>query len=122
MNENTLKIIEELAKKLGTTSEYLWGVLVKQAPINSTIDVFLVLIIMLFGFVLYKIHKKLMLKNENGKTGYYEHEEMVCIPRILAVILFFTLFVTSFFLIKDIIIGYFNPEYWALDKILSKFK
>lgn len=33
MNEQTTKLIEQLAKELGTTAEYLWTVLLKQSPI-----------------------------------------------------------------------------------------
>lgn len=32
MDEKTVAIIERLAEKLGVTAEYLWGVLVTQAP------------------------------------------------------------------------------------------
>lgn len=38
MNEQTVKLVEQLAQKLGTTTEYLWNVLIKQAPISAAID------------------------------------------------------------------------------------
>lgn len=37
MEEKTIKLIEQLAQKLGTTTEYLWAVLLKQAPIDATV-------------------------------------------------------------------------------------
>ena len=43
MNEATAKLIEELAAKLGTTAEHLWGVLVRQAPISATVSAALTL-------------------------------------------------------------------------------
>ncbi|MGB4574573.1 MAG: hypothetical protein WBI79_06225, partial [Kiritimatiellia bacterium] len=43
MNEATAKLIEELAAKLGTTAEHLWGVLVRQAPISATVNAALTL-------------------------------------------------------------------------------
>ena len=39
MNENTARLLDNLATKLGTTSEYLWSVLLKQAPISGWIAV-----------------------------------------------------------------------------------
>ena len=38
MDDKTLQALTALANKLGTTAEYLWGVLVRQAPITGAID------------------------------------------------------------------------------------
>jgi len=35
MNEDTIKLIRDLAEKFGTTSEHLWAVMVRQALISS---------------------------------------------------------------------------------------
>lgn len=35
MNEGTERLLTQLAEKLGTTTEYLWAVLLKQAPIDA---------------------------------------------------------------------------------------
>ena len=39
MNDQTLELIRDLAEKLGTTTEHLWGVLVTQAYISGVGDV-----------------------------------------------------------------------------------
>ena len=39
MEDKYLKLIEALAEKSGTTSEHLYGVLVKQAPITGVVDI-----------------------------------------------------------------------------------
>ena len=38
MNEQTTILLQKLSESLGTTSEYLWAVLIKQAPISATIS------------------------------------------------------------------------------------
>lgn len=38
MDEKTLQALTALATKLGVTAEYLWGVMVKQAPISGALD------------------------------------------------------------------------------------
>lgn len=37
MDDKTLQVVTDLASKLGTTAEYLWGVLLKQAPITGSL-------------------------------------------------------------------------------------
>lgn len=37
MNDKVLEALQTLAEKLGVTAEHLWGVLLKQAPIDGTI-------------------------------------------------------------------------------------
>jgi len=123
MNEQTTKLIEQLSQKLGTTTEYLWSVLLKQAPIDATVTLFQTLCVMLFGLALWKIHKRLMKKESEDKyseTGYEKYEEGAIVPMIIATIIFAILFTIYFCCIGDIVNGYFNPEYWALERILHK--
>ena len=124
MNDNTTKLLEQLAAKFGTTTEYLWMVLLRQAPIDSTINLIQIALVMLFGWFLYKTHKRLMKKDGEGnyaKTYYEKYEAGAVIPMVIGAIIFAIFFLASFFCIPDVINGYFNPEYWALDKILSSF-
>jgi hypothetical protein len=125
MNEQTSKLIEQLANKLGTTTEYLWGVLLKQAQIQSVITLLQFLIIGLFGYVLYRIHKSLSIKKEYDgykETGYSHYEEKVGIPMVIGVVIFSFLSICAFFCIEDVFNGFFNPEYWALQKVLRAVK
>ncbi len=39
MDEQIEKLLRELAEKLGTTAEHLWGVLMRQAPISGVIGI-----------------------------------------------------------------------------------
>lgn len=125
MNENITKLLEQLAQKMGTTTEYLWGVLLRQAPISSTISLIQFLATILFGFALWKIHKRLV-KTEKGdryeENGYEKYEMAAILPMIFGLILFAILFIYHLSAIGDIINGYFNPDYWALKEIISSLK
>jgi ABC-type phosphate transport system permease subunit len=125
MNENTAKLIEQLAQKLGTTSEYLWRILLKQAAVDATTTLIQFLAVILFGITLWKIHKKLMKKVSDDKyaeTGYDKYEEGAIVPMILSTVVFAILFIICFCCIGDIINGYFNPEYWALKTVLNSIR
>lgn len=71
MNENTVKLVESLAQKLGTTSEYTWGVLVKQAQINAWLSIFWLIVVCLMAVGLFKLHKFFMTPAFVGDEDYY---------------------------------------------------
>lgn len=114
MNEQTIKLIEKIAQKLGTTSEYLWSILLKQAHIDATLKVFLLISAILLWILLFKIHLRF-----HKKEVYEEYEEIAVVPMVIATTLITLFSIISFFCIPDIFNGYFNPEYWALKRILD---
>lgn len=118
MNDNTTKLIEQLAAKLGTTSEYLWGILIKQAPVAATVILTQIILIIIAGFVLYKSH--LSFSDDDNKVSYYNLEEGLVVPFTIAVIIWVILVIVSFFMVEEVINGYFNPEFWALNYIMDK--
>lgn len=126
MNKEELKLIEQLANKLGTTTEYLWSVLLKQAYIQSVITIFQFFIIWIFGYFLLKIHKKLSSDSGYGagnRYGGYEHYgDYAVIPMFISAIVFAFLVIVAFFSIESVFYGLFNPEYWALNKILDTIR
>jgi hypothetical protein len=117
MNDKTLVLLEQLAQKLGTTADFLWGILIKQAFLSALTDLIFLIISVLFGLFLYKIHIKFC--DSENKWSYYEKEEALAIPMVIAAMLFFVFFLIMLFSCGNIINGLFNPEYWALNKILS---
>ena len=122
MNEETTKLIEQLAQKLGTTAEYLWRVLIKQAPISAATDLLYLVLIIITGIVLFNIHKRLAKEDEHGDSAYFTFEEGAAVPMIIGVIIWGILFIVCFFSIGDIINGFLNPEYWALNNVLNAAK
>lgn len=119
MNDNTAKLIEQLAAKMGTTSEYLWGVLMHQAPVNATITLLQFFLIGVAWYWLYRGHKYLL--NEDNKFNYEDYNGMNIIMGIVAALLLI-ITIVAFFSIDLVINGYFNPEFWALDYVLRALK
>lgn len=120
MNEQTVKLIEQLAQKLGTTTEYLWTILIKQAPISAAIDMIYCLLTIVGGLVLYRMHKVFSIE----KHGTYKNETLydardgVGFCMVLAAIVWAIIFIVCFFSLNNIVNGFFNPEYWALKEII----
>jgi len=56
MNDQTTKLLTDLSNKLGTTAEYLWGVLVRQAYVDGVISIIQNLLIVIFIITVYKVH------------------------------------------------------------------
>ena len=122
MNTEITNLLTVLADKLGTTSEYLWGILLSQAPISATIILIQIIFTVLSGIFLWKLHKYFSKETDekysiydNGNGGF---EALVITLSILILIIG----VVLFFQIENVLNGYFNPEYWALDKILNTLK
>lgn len=107
MNEQTQQLIDKLATKLGTTAEHLWGVLIKQAPISSTID--LIGIALLFAVLLYayKLLKRADLDYADGPLAF-----------ALWWLFFLLGLIVSIIAMPYILSGFFNPEYWALKQLI----
>lgn len=114
MNESTEKLIRELAEKLGTTTEHLWEVMVKQAFYSGVIDLIQYGLLGVALIAYYKV----------GLVKFKVWEKADFIPGIglLLVVGLVLSFVTMFamFSFGDTIIAFVNPEYWALKKILSR--
>lgn len=123
MNDNATRLLERLAQKLGTTSEYLWGVILKQAPIAAFNGIIFIMMTIALGIILWKIHKKLAMvqKRENGRMegGYEHHGAVAGGSMVLSCIVFLILLVVSFFLISRITTAIFNPEFWAFAKVVE---
>jgi hypothetical protein len=123
MNQQLSALLEKLATKLGTTTEYLWHVLLKQARISATITLFYFIASLIIGVIIYKLHRRFMTTPEKPHSNnlYYEHEELGAIMVVVAAIwgICFIWIISS---LSNIFNGYFNPEYWALNEIFSSIK
>lgn len=123
MDKTTAALLEKLAAKLGTTAEYLWSVLIKQAAISATTTLVYLMFIILFGVLLYKAHRRLSKPSTNNSRreySIYEDLEWPISVMVVAALLWAIFAIAVFFSIPDIINGYFNPEYWALKEILDE--
>lgn len=119
MNEETVKLIDKLASKLGTTSEYLWIVLLKQAPIDAVYHIIVIIVNLLAIYAIYRIHKYLL--NENNKFNYEDYEAAWALTILLSVVAVF-MFLVNMVNVHHIINGFFNPEFWAMNYIIEHLK
>jgi low temperature requirement protein LtrA len=116
MNDATIKLIEDMAMKLGTTVEHLWGVLVSQAVVSSVtrLGIFFIL-----GFVCYLLFKHLFVRHT--LKDYDDDEKMTLIAiRIGFGVAVIGVFVAAILIIPTIVTGFVNPEYWALERIVNR--
>jgi hypothetical protein len=116
MNEQTAKLIEELASKLGTTAEHLWGVLVRQAPISAVTDILTSILIILLIWVSLKFVQRKTRETEDAPADWDEEGALAAwvIWGIASIIAILCVLCD----INYIIAGFANPEYWALKQIL----
>jgi len=114
------QLLEGLAEKLGTTTKYLWEVLIKQARIDfiSTTIQYLLLAIAVFVWInLFRYCLK------NHKKIYEDDKEMVWgISLGITSVILFILTMIAFFYINTYLASILNPEYWALQQILYTVK
>ncbi len=119
MNNQSTKLLEQLAEKMGTTVEYLWNILIYQAHIQAITVLIQMVIIFIATYFLIKLHIKFNKETDDKHSIYYEHEEAAGIPMVIAGIVMAVLIIIAFFCITDVVNGFFNPEYWALQKVLK---
>lgn len=125
-NQNVTQLIEKLASKLGTTTEYLWSVLVKQAYVSSIIDIVVSIVLVVISYLVIKGILKAYKKEQEecSRSSYYSSMDN---PLFMLGCIFGGIFilVSGFIIlvnIGNIITGLTNPEYWALNKVLSVFR
>ena len=127
MNEQALKLIDGLAQKFNTTSEYLWGILIRQARIDSIIGIGYIVLIASIGAVLWKVHTKLLKKipspnKYKSVVNYYDKYDTITVIMIIVTSIWLLVAIVSLCYFRNIFIGFYNPEYLALNKILSSLK
>ena len=124
MNEKLTALLEQLAIKLGTTAQHLWRVLIIQAKVSAACNMAFIVFVYIFAAVLLNYHVKFIKKIPGNRHEYntYEDNEAVGVIMIIAIIVWAILFITHFFSWASMINGFFNPEYWALQEVLSVIK
>jgi hypothetical protein len=112
MNSETIALIDKLATKLGTTTEYLWGVLIAQRKaylIGTGIQYLICFATMWFGT---KYIRKALKDNDNITPW----QVLSVCATVIAV---FIAAMASFFEIEEYVSAIINPEGYALQYILQ---
>lgn len=111
MDDKTATLLQQLATKLGTTGEYLWGVLVRQAAVSGITD--LIQYGILFGCV-YGYCKWMTSGERDFESGGDSWPLALLLGVPLGIIV-----IIAFFCFPNTITAFVNPEYWALKRVLS---
>lgn len=117
--EQIAPILEQLAKQLGTTVEYLWAVMVRQAHYSAMIDGAMAFVFFVASGVATKVvfwcHKNYRIVKEKDS---YAGEGWVT-GMVLVVVAGLTCLAISLTFAHTSAIAALNPEYWALREILG---
>lgn len=115
MNNEIIGTLEILATKLGTTSEYLWGILLKQAPLSAATN--LIQYVFIVVSCIFWIKKVKIFVN---KISTKEWEECNWLWIVIVTVILAMFIMDALFSFPITFYALINPEYWALDQILSK--
>lgn len=122
MDDKTLQALTALAEKFGTTAEYIWLVLIKQAPITGLADmaimIFLVAAVTIWART---VQRKTTVSdstesNRYPKPQWDDEGKFFGWASVWISALIVALVIASTFSIT--ISAFANPEYWALKQII----
>ena len=123
MDDKTLQALTALAAKLGTTAEYLWGVLLRQAPITGAIDLAVMAAwVAMAMFLIRLVRRKTTTPAKTDEDRYPSAEwsdegAAFAWAGAVAFALLVALIVGSE--LSSVVAALLNPEYWALKQILK---
>lgn len=117
MNNEIASVLETLATRLGTTVEYLWDILLKQAFLSAVMDL-IQYVVIIFACILWI--KKVKVFSAKISDDDWKEENWIWIAIISTILGLFV--VAAFFSFPTTFYALVNPEYWALDRVLSELK
>lgn len=112
MNEELTKILDTLAARFGTTATHLWEVMIRQAVTEATAKALLavVSIAVTVAVIRKTIHAIAAHGPDDNRSFPWILLTMGCAA--------FT-FLPTALNFMDIVTGFMNPEFWALQQILN---
>jgi|694.fasta_scaffold56758_5 hypothetical protein len=116
MNEQIMGILRVLAEKFGTTTEFLWGIMVKQAYVYgiTSIFVFAVTSVLIFGWN-YLVFRYEIPEDDDGDARFGTY--MCRLGGLMLIFIWTCLFLSG---MHDVSTALINPEYWALKQVIGK--
>ena len=114
MDPTTEKMIRELADKLGTTVEHLWGVLVRQAVVSSAVQLTLFALALL-ALIPWTIK---LVRSTFGDDPAWSSEDVVVPLWAITGIVWLVCLIFTLIWIPTAITTLINPEYWAFKQIV----
>lgn len=119
MSENMEQLLIELAQKLGTTVEHLWGVLVRQAYVEALGDGIIVIALTLFGLWLWRWAARFNERSKDDEFTEDEKENYELASFLSGVVALVSWTFLIFGRLPDLFTKLLNPEFWALQEIIK---
>jgi heme/copper-type cytochrome/quinol oxidase subunit 2 len=115
------KLLEQLAAKLGTTTEYLWHVLVEAQRINGVISLVELSIAIVFVIAAVKVFHYAWVYRSPENAGYGDDDWRMPVLAISGVV-FTVALISVLVTLEWSLLEFTRPEYAALKEILSVLK
>jgi steroid 5-alpha reductase family enzyme len=114
MNEQTAKLLEDLAAKLQVSSAHLWEVLVTQAFVSSVTSL---AVLAALSIAAYNVRKHIK------SLGSIDDMSGLDFAALSVACVIYAIYLVGFMISLDsIVAGLINPEYTALKEVLSVLK
>ena len=121
MNDQLALTLVTLADKLDTTVEHLWQVMIAQAYISAMTDLALTVV-----WILLTIVATVFVYKKNSESADEDGRKWPNGIEMIAYIVVAYMVISSVVMLvlipNDIITALYNPEYWALQQIMSLAK
>lgn len=115
--ERLTELLEKLANELGTTTKYLWSVLIKQARIEIIEWAVMAIIFVAFFIPLNKYIRWIFKNWETICDNDHEPAHLIISGLLGICLLIYGIAILCN--IPNVIDAIFNPEYWALKQVLG---
>lgn len=112
MNEESLKLLDKYATELGTTTEYLWEILVSQAYVSGITSIMLAIASLIAFLIIPASYLVLERKADIDEEWWIVY---TLLSMVIAVLSIAFLSIS----ISNMVTALANPEYWALKEILN---
>lgn len=118
--------LSELGKGLKVGSEKVWSVLVVQQKVEAItwliIDVLLITLLIICTTKTLKWMARLQTPDDEWHKDYIEEHPQIIVGIILSIVLLIISLVIVFGTMSNIVTGFINPEYGALERIMEMIK
>ena len=121
MNEQVQAMLLQVAEKLGTTAEHLWGVLLTQVRIKGITEIFFIILLPFLVWAWFKCLGIFQKKSaERDMSDGYEF--LSALGLIFSAIVVFFFICGAVFDSPNTVACFINPEYVALKDLLGMLK
>jgi hypothetical protein len=117
------ELLGQLATELGTTAGKLWGVLLRQAPISGALNIILCITLVVASVWVFRFVQDKTTAPPQSETNKYPSaawgKEGAFFAWVYAMSFIGVAAIFILSSVGEIVTAFFNPEFWALKKILS---